>query len=231
MGVNVTAVPAEAVPGDARHAQGGGEAISIPGVCGSTAFRSGVDAGRHRGARAAAVRGAVAAALLCAALAPARAAAQGAWTLPDADGLIERVFARIVAQDKPGALPIPDYADRRVGRQETVEAVRRYLRRPVELAPRAFSAVATWPDARRADVPICPPGTPDCPVTTSTVWLAVTAVERGDLPHEIHVWYTTAFASSALGAPEASSYEFCERWLRVGGTWRYDGFVRVRRGS
>ena len=64
----------------------------------------------------------------------------------------------------------------------------------------------------------------------NSLWVAITKIERGDLPHELHVWYATRFRSDVQGTVQQSVYSFCERWLRVGGTWKYDGFVRVAKG-
>lgn len=64
----------------------------------------------------------------------------------------------------------------------------------------------------------------------NNLWLAITKIERGDLPHELHVWYATRFRSDAQGTVQSSVYSFCERWLRVGNSWKYDGFVRVAKG-
>ncbi len=149
----------------------------------------------------------------------------GAWSLPEPSVLVERVFARIVSQDKPGGVPMATYARRFVGRAETLSAVRRFLGRDVELAPSAFAAVSGWEDARMVAFPTC--SAADCPPPINSVWLAVTRIDKGDLPHEVNVWYTTNFASYTESGPQRSAYAFCERWLRVGGVWRYDGFIRV----
>lgn len=151
-------------------------------------------------------------------------ASGGAWSMPDPSDLIEHVLTRIVTQDKPGAVPILQYDRRAVGRLETIEAVRKYLGRPVELSPRAFAAVDGWVDARKLELPPCEGK--GCPAPVNSIWLAVTRIERGDLSHELNVWYTTSFAANA-GTPQSASYAFCERWLRVGGVWKYDGFIRV----
>ena len=178
------------------------------------------------------------AAKLSAARTPARAtvlrattsSARGAaWALPDANALVERVYARIVAQDKPGAVPIREYQRRFVGRDATLEAVRRFAGHPVELASSAFNAVDGWTDAPKLDVPLCEG--PGCPAPINSIWLAITRIERGELPHELHVWYTTSFAAESPSGPTRQTYAFCERWLRVGGGWKYDGFVRVSSSS
>ena len=69
-----------------------------------------------------------------------------------------------------------------------------------------------------------------CDTPVNSLWLAVTRIERGELPHELHVWYTTSFASEGPTGAARQTYSFCERWLRVNGTWKYDGFVRVNSG-
>ncbi len=153
------------------------------------------------------------------------AASAGAWSLPEPSVLVERVLARIVSQDKPGGVPMATYPLRYIGREETIDAVRRFLGRSVELAPTAFSAVMGWSDSRMAAFPTCTGA--DCPPPVNAVWLAVTRIDRGDLPHEVNVWYTTNFAAYTEAGVQKSAYAFCERWLRVGGVWRYDGFIRV----
>ena len=158
--------------------------------------------------------------------APARGAA---WGLPDADALVQRVYARIVAQDKPGAVPIGNYQRRFVGREATLDAVRRFIGHDVELAPSAYTAVDGWTDAPKLQLPLCEG--PGCPAPINSIWLAITRIERGELPHELHVWYTTAFAAESPSGPTQQAYAFCERWLRVGGGWKYDGFVRVASAS
>jgi hypothetical protein len=157
---------------------------------------------------------------------PAAASSRGAaWSLPDADMLVERVYRRIVAHDKPGAVPIPNYQRRFFGREATLEAVRQFAGHDVELSPSAFNAVEGWTDAPKLDIPPCIG--PGCPAPINSIWLAITRIERGELPHELHVWYTTSFAAESPSGPTQQAYAFCERWLRVGGSWKYDGFVRV----
>jgi hypothetical protein len=157
---------------------------------------------------------------------PAAASSRGAaWSLPDADMLVERVYKRIVAQDKPGAVPIPDYQRKFVGREATLEAVREFAGHSVQLAPSAFNAVEGWTDAPKLDIPPCIG--PGCPAPINSIWLAITRIERGELPHELHVWYTTSFAAESPAGPTQQAYAFCERWLRINGGWKYDGFVRV----
>ena len=157
---------------------------------------------------------------------PASAASRGAaWSLPDVDALVERVYRRIVAQDKPGAVPIPSYQRKFVGREATLEAVREFAGHNVELSPSAFNAVEGWTDSPKLDIPPCIG--PGCPAPINSIWLAITRIERGELPHELHVWYTTSFAAESPSGPTQQAYAFCERWLRVGGSWKYDGFVRV----
>lgn len=168
----------------------------------------------------------VAVPLRSAASANARGAA---WSLPDADALVQRVYARIVSQDKPGAVPIREYQRRFVGRQATAEAVRRFSGRDASLAPSAFDAVDGWTDAAKLELPLCEG--PACAAPVNSLWLAITRIERGELPHEVHVWYTTSFAAESPSGPQRNTYAFCERWLRVGGGWKYDGFVRVRSGA
>jgi hypothetical protein len=65
---------------------------------------------------------------------------------------------------------------------------------------------------------------------SNALWLAVTKVERGELPHELHIWYVTRFRTDVQGSVQSATYSFCERWLRVGGAWKYDGFVRMTNG-
>ncbi len=149
----------------------------------------------------------------------------GAWSLPEPAVLVERVLARIVSQDKPGGVPMNSYAQRFVGRDETIDAVRRFAGRSIDLPPSAFSAVSGWTDARMVAFPKC--AAAQCPPTDNAVWLAVTRIDRGDLPHEVNVWYTTNFVAYTEAGVQKSAYAFCERWLRVGGVWRYDGFIRV----
>lgn len=171
--------------------------------------------------------------------------AGGAWTLPDPTDLVARAIRRIISQDKPGGLPVADFPHRAFGREETAAAIRGYLGRSASLSAEAFGAVQAWPTARGSDSLPCAHGaglTPvaatDAPSGAATdrcanpnaLWLAITRIERGPLPHEIHVWYATHFRTDAQGVVQESTYSFCERWLRVGGTWKYDGFVRVSRG-
>lgn len=155
--------------------------------------------------------------------------AGGAWSLPDADDLVRQALARIVSQDKPAGIPVSQYVDRRFGRAESIDAVRRFLGR--SLTDAAFTPVAGWPDARTIEAPLCASASgAGCEIPTA-LWLSIAQIERGDLPHEIHLWYTTRFqAPPAFDGqpPQAEAYVFCERWLRVGGAWRYDGFVRMR---
>ncbi len=148
-----------------------------------------------------------------------------AWSLPEPNELIERVFTRIVAQDKPGAMPIAQYERRTVGRKETVDALEEFLGRSVDLAPRAFSAVDGWKDARKLDLPPCEDAS--CPITVNSVWLAVTKIEKGATPNVLHVWYATRFAANVGGTSQRQSYAFCERWVRVDNAWKYEGFIKV----
>lgn len=158
-----------------------------------------------------------------------RSTSAAAWALPDPDLLIERVFARIVTQDKPNAIPVRDYTQRLLGRTETIAALKQFTGHSIELRPTAFAAVSDWADVRRADYKPCIGDACEAPV--NSLWLAVTRIERGELPHELHVWYTTSFASDGPTGPATHTYSFCERWLRVNGTWKYDGFVRVNSGG
>lgn len=155
----------------------------------------------------------------------------GAWSLPEPSALIERVIARIVSQDKPGAVPMNAYVRRFFGRAETIDAVRRFAGRSIDLAPSAFSAVSSWPDARKLELPSCIVTDIECPSPQNSVWLTVARIERGDLPHEVNVWYTTSFAAYSEAGVQQQKYSFCERWLRVSGAWRYDGFIRVTSGA
>ena len=165
------------------------------------------------------------------ATAPTRAGAPGgAWTMPDASDLVERVIRRIVTQDKPAAVPIADYQIRAFGRAATLTAVRKYLGRDLDLPASVYASVSDWTDAvDKLPMPECLTADSTC-APSSTVWLAVTRFERGDLPHEINVWYTTSFSAKPHDQLITSRYSFCERWLRVGGTWKYDGFIRVTSG-
>jgi hypothetical protein len=150
--------------------------------------------------------------------------------MPDHNDLVERVIRRIVTQDKPGAIAIADYKQRAFGRQATLSAVRKYLGRDIDLPPGVFASVADWTDAvDKIPEPVCPTADSTC-APPSTVWLAVTKFERGDLAHEMNVWYTTSFTAKPHDQIISNRYSFCERWLRVGGTWRYDGFIRVISG-
>ncbi|MEO7999358.1 MAG: hypothetical protein ABI852_18045 [Gemmatimonadaceae bacterium] len=166
--------------------------------------------------------------------APTRTAAApalgGAWTMPDAQDLVERVIRRIVTQDKPAAVPIADFTLRAFGREATLMAVRKYLGRDVDLPASVYASVAEWANAvDKLPVPECIAADSTC-AAPSTVWLAVTKFERGDLPHEMNVWYTTSFIAKPHDQVITNRYSFCERWLRVGGTWKYDGFIRVTSG-
>ncbi len=184
---------------------------------------------------------------LLVALLPTRLHAQpvgrlgAAWTLPDPNDLLARVIRRIVTQDKPGGVPVAEYPQRAFGREETAAAVRVFAGRAVVLGPEIFADVVTWPVARAKDtlpctsVPTITPASvsdaPPAPCSApNALWLAVTKLERGELPHELHVWYATRFRSDAQGSVQSSTYSFCERWLRVSGVWKYDGFVRMTKG-
>jgi hypothetical protein len=156
---------------------------------------------------------------------PLSSTREGAWSMPDAEGLVQRVYARIIAQDKPGAVPISAYQRRFFGRDATIAAVRRFSGRDITLSTTAFSSVSGWADAPTLQLPLCEG--PGCPAPINSIWLAITRIERGELPHELHVWYTTRFAAESPSGPTQNAYAFCERWLRVGGIWKYDGFVRV----
>ncbi len=171
--------------------------------------------------------------------------AGGAWTLPDPTDLVARAIRRIITQDKPGGLPIEDFPHRAFGREETAAAVRGYLGRTGALSAEAFGAVQAWPTARGSDSLPCaqvagltpvlatappPSAATDRCANPNALWLAITRIERGPLPHELHLWYATHFRTDTQGVVQESTYSFCERWLRVGGTWKYDGFVRVSRG-
>jgi len=171
----------------------------------------------------------------------AQSTARGAaWSMPDPADLVQRAIRRIVTQDKPGGINVADYPHRSFGHDETVAAVRAYAGRGVTLSPDAFGMVQTWSNGRVDDALPCDsaavpgPAVANATVTECTtpnaLWVAITKIERGDLPHELHVWYATRFRSDAQGSVQSSVYSFCERWLRVGNTWKYDGFVRVAKG-
>lgn len=152
----------------------------------------------------------------------------GAWSLPDPESLVSRAIYRIISQDRPAGIPIADYHAKRFGRTATSDAVRQYNGQ--SLAPIAFGPIADWADTRALDVEPCTAvGGVGCAIP-SGIWVAITRIERGELPHEINLSYTTQFtAAPALEgqAPQTQRYTFCERWLRVGGAWKYDGFVRM----
>ena len=156
------------------------------------------------------------------------AAPSGAWSLPDPESLVSKAIVRIITQDRPAGIPIAEYSAKRFGRAATSDAVRQYNGRP--LAPIAFAPIADWTETRALDVEPCPAvGGVGCAVP-SGVWVAITRIERGELPHEINLSYTTQFtAAPALEgqAPQTQRYTFCERWLRVGSVWKYDGFVKM----
>jgi len=151
-----------------------------------------------------------------------------AWSLPDAHGLIRQVIERIVAQDRPAGIPIPDFSMRRFGRVETRETVRRF--KGITLSNAAFASVMAWEDGRDLGAEPClAPRGIGCD-TPSALWLAITHLGRGEKPHELFVWYTTAFSAPPPlegAAPQAQRYTFCERWQRTRGRWEYAGFVRV----
>jgi hypothetical protein len=160
---------------------------------------------------------------------PARSqAAAGAWSLPDAESLVSKAIVRIITQDRPAGIPIAEYSAKRFGRAATSEAVRQYNGQT--LATIAFAPITDWPETRALDIDPCPAvGGVGCPTPTG-VWVAITRIERGELPHEINLSYTTQFtAAPALEGqlPQTNRYTFCERWLRVGGAWKYDGFVKM----
>ncbi|MEO7363517.1 MAG: hypothetical protein ABI120_24510 [Gemmatimonadaceae bacterium] len=163
---------------------------------------------------------------------PARTSAPGgAWAMPDASDLVERVIRRIVTQDKPAAVPIAEFKVRAFGHVATLTAVRKYLGRELDLPASVYASVSDWTDAvDKLPMPECAAADSTC-APESTVWLAVTKFERGDLPHEMNVWYTTSFSAKPHDQLLSSRYSFCERWLRVGGTWKYDGFIRVTSGD
>ncbi len=155
-------------------------------------------------------------------------APSGAWSLPDPETLISRAIVRIISQDRPAGIPIVEYSAKRFGRAATSEAVRQYNGQ--SLVQSAFAPIAEWTDTRALDVEPCTAvGGVGC-ATPTGVWVAITRIERGELPHEINLSYTTQFtAAPALEgqAPQTHRYTFCERWLRVGGAWKYDGFVKM----
>jgi hypothetical protein len=152
----------------------------------------------------------------------------GAWSLPDPESLVSKAIVRIITQDRPAGIPIAEYSAKRFGRAATSEAVRQYNGRSLD--PAAFAAIAEWTDTRALDVEPCTAvGGKGC-ATPTGVWVAITRIERGELPHEINLSYTTQFtAAPALEgqAPQTHRYTFCERWLRVGSVWKYDGFVKM----
>lgn len=154
----------------------------------------------------------------------------GAWLLPEADALVQKVFTRIVNSDRPGAVPIREYQRRFVGREATLEAVRRFTGRGNEVSPAAFAAVSDgWTNAPALVPPSCE-GT-ECPAPENSLWLAITRIERGEVPSEVFVWYTTNFDAHSPSGPQKAAYAFCERWVRVSSGWKYEGFVRVKSGG
>lgn len=181
----------------------------------------------------------------------AQAGARGAaWNMPEPADLVSRAIGRIVSQDRPGGLPIGSFANRTFGRVETANAVRAFLGQGTALPDNVFGAVQSWPSARSDDtLPCSMPATLGPPRATpvslrdnmatrdslhcsdpNALWLAITKIERGPLSHELYIWYATHFRTDVQGIVQESMYSFCERWLRVGGTWKYDGFVRVSKG-
>ncbi len=152
----------------------------------------------------------------------------GAWSLPEPESLVSRAIVRIITQDRPAGIPIAEYSAKRFGRAATSEAVRQYNGQSIEAI--AFAPIADWTDTSALDVEPCPAvGGVGC-ATPTGVWVAITRIERGELPHEINLSYTTEFtAAPALEGqtPQSHRYTFCERWLRVGSTWKYDGFVKM----
>ena len=152
----------------------------------------------------------------------------GAWSLPDAESLVSKAIVRIITQDRPAGIPIAEYRAKRFSRAATSEAVRQYNGQTLPTS--AFAPIADWPETRALDVEPCPSvGGAGC-ATPTGVWVAITRIERGELPHEINLSYTTQFtAAPALEGqlPQTNRYTFCERWLRVGGSWKYDGFVKM----
>ena len=191
----------------------------------SNAPAAGAQAGRGGAAQPTRPKPASVTALAARAPAPA-----GAWSMPDPTDLVERVIRRIVTQDKPASVPIADFRQRAFGREATQMAVRKYLGRDIELPASVYASVSDWPSAvDRLAPPECAEADSTC-AAPSTVWLAITKFERGDLPHEMNVWYTTSFVAKPHDQVITNRYSFCERWLRVGGTWRYDGFIRVISG-
>ena len=161
---------------------------------------------------------------------PAPAALGGAWNMPEHSDLVERVIRRIVTQDRPGAIPMPGFTFRAIGKDATLAAVRAYLGRDVELPTSVYASVGDWINAKDVlAIPECAAADTTC-VQQSTVWLAITKFERGDLPHELNVWYTISFTAKPHDVLITNRYSFYERWLRIGGIWKYDGFIRVKSG-
>ena len=149
--------------------------------------------------------------------------------MPDVNVLVDRVLRRVITQDKPGAIPMSEYTQRAFGREETINAVRRFTGHDVELSPSAFSAMGGWTTAHGLEVPTCEAGGPStCATPANAVWVAITRFERGDTPNELIVWYTTRFNAHKNDVPVANAYQFSERWFRVGGTWKYEGFISVK---
>ena len=128
-------------------------------------------------------------------MAPARSQAPaGAWALPDAESLVSKAIVRIITQDRPAGIPIAEYRAKRFGRAATSEAVRQYNGQTLPTS--AFAPVADWPETRALDVDPCPAvGGAGC-ATPNGVWVAITRIERGELPHEINLSYTTQFTAA-----------------------------------
>ena len=169
---------------------------------------------------------------------PARAAAQppgapppsraGAWALPDAESLVRQAISRIITQDRPAGIPVAEYRATVFGRAATTAAIRQYSGHT--LTSDAFAPIAGWPEGPSLDVTPCETVDGVGCQPPSAVWIAVTRIERGELPREIHLWYTTQFMAPPAREGQRSQrhrYTFSERWLRIGGVWKYDGFVKM----
>jgi hypothetical protein len=169
---------------------------------------------------------------------PTRASAQpptaspatraGAWTLPDAESLVRQAIRRIITQDRPAGIPVAEYSATWFGRAATTAAIRQYSGHT--LTSDAFAPIAGWPEGPSLDVTPCETVDGVGCQPPSAVWIAVTRIERGELPREIHLWYTTQFMAPPAREGQHSQrhrYTFCERWLRIGGVWKYDGFVKM----
>ena len=96
--------------------------------------------------------------------------------------MVAKAIVRIITQDRPAGIPIAVYSAKRFGRAANTEAVRQYNGRSLD--PGASAAIAEWSDTRALDVEPCPAvGGRGC-ATPTGVWVAITRIEGGELPHD-----------------------------------------------